>query len=333
MFLDPHMITEKFGRYTVIETLGAGSMGAVYKAEDPDNGKLVAVKHVRSKVLYDQSMRERFLQDMLAVSMVSDPRICPILEIGDDGDDFYIVTPLLSGETVEGLLRRRAPTVREALGVAHQAARALQVLHDQGITHRGVKPSNIWVDVNWRPVLTDCALSRFTELGRRSRRPGDVPRCESADTLIPLGALSYMSPEQLRGEGIDGRSDVFSLGVVLYEMVDGRHPFEARNSLSRMSAILEAEPAPLTSRNETVPPTLDRVVRKALAKDPGERYHSASEFAAELGEIEETNPTVPAQVAAEPTPAWYGRRRVFWALIGIAALALTAVLLFVGMQP
>jgi serine/threonine protein kinase len=322
------MITEKFGRYAVIETLGAGSMGAVYKAEDPDNGNLVAVKLIRSQVLYDQPRRERFLQDMLAVSMVHDPRICRILEIGDDDDDFYIVTALLEGQTVESILRRRTFTLREAFGIGCESARTLQVLHDRGIVHRGIKPSNIWIDDQSRVVLTDCAISRFTELGHRFHVPAALPRCEFADTLIPLAALSYMSPEQVRGETVDCRSDVFSLGVVLYEMISGRHPFEARNSLSKTSAILEAEPAQLASRNELVSPELDQVVRKALAKNQDRRQQSAAQLAFELDSVAEHQLSLSQPIPSEPKRAWYRRLPLLWTAIGaLAAITVTAVFL------
>jgi len=323
------MITEKFGRYTVIETLGAGSMGAVYKAEDPDTGHLVAIKHIRSQVLFDQHKRERFLQEMLAVSMVRDPRVCRILEIGDDDDDFYIVTGFLNQQTVERILRRRTFSLREVFTVGCEAAHALQVLHDRGIVHRGIKPSNIWIDDHSRVVLSDCAIARFTELSDRPRVTAVSPRCEFAETLIPLAALSYMSPEQVRGETVDCRSDIFSLGVVLYEMISGRHPFEARNSLSKMSAILEAEPSPLVSRTEHVPPELDHVVRKALAKNPERRQQGVAQLALEVESVAKPHLAKSRQATSEPGHPSHRRKLLFWTAIGIAAAVTLASILLV----
>jgi serine/threonine protein kinase len=322
------MITEKFGRYTVLETLGAGSMGTVYKAEDPENGTLVAVKHVRSQVLYDQGRRERFLGDMLEVSLVNDPRISPILEIGDDDDDFYIVTPFLQGQTVETLMGKRVLSLAEAVRIASEAAQALQVLHERGIAHRGVKPSNIWVDDCGRVILSDCKISRFTELERAPRHAAVCARAEFADTLIPLSALSYMSPEQVRGEVIDVRTDVFSLGVLSFELISGRHPFEARNSLTKMSAILDAEPPPLTARGESVPEELENVIHKAMAKSREHRHECAAQLAADLGRVAGSHLQSLPSAQGAPGRPWYRRRASLRVVVVLGGLAALAAILF-----
>ncbi len=275
------MIGEKLGKYTILETLGSGSMGTVYKAEDPDS-RVVALKLIRSQVLYDIERRERFLQGILAASLVHHEGLCPILELGDDSDDFFLVMPYLEGKTLEQYVERKPLPWPRALDIVLSAAEALSAAHSAGALHRGLKPSNIWILKNGSVVVTDCSVARFTEISRRRLTRAGQSRVEFADTLIPLAALAYMSPEQVRGEAVDCRTDIFSLGAILYEMLSGRHPFDARNSLSRMSAILEANPPLPSSKLGSIPPQLSEIVRKSLAKEPANRYGTMSEFATDL---------------------------------------------------
>lgn len=275
------MIGEKLGKYTLLETLGTGSMGTVYRAEDPE-GRIAALKLIRSQVLYDVERRERFLQGILPVCLVHHDGICPIIEIGDDNDDFFVVTPYIEGKTLEQYLEHKPIHWRRALEITCSVAQALTAAHRAGAVHRGLKPSNIWLRKDGTVQVSDCSVARFTELARRARAKAAGARVAFADTLIPLAALAYMSPEQVRGDAVDIRTDVFSLGAVLYEMLTGRHPFDARNSLSRMSAILDAEPSPLSTRLGSIPKELNEIVRRAMAKDPAARYGSMLEFQADL---------------------------------------------------
>jgi serine/threonine protein kinase len=310
------MIGEKLGRYTILETLGTGSMGTVYKAEDPE-GRIVAAKVVRSQVLYDIERRERFLQGILAASLVHHDGICPILEIGDDNDDFFVVMPYLEGKTLEQYLEHKPVPWRQALNIAAAVGDALSAAHAAGAVHRSLKPSNIWLRKDGTVVVSDCSVARFTETARGMHKRSAGPRVDFADTLIPLTALAYMSPEQVRGDALDARTDVFSLGLILCEMLTGRHPFDARNSLSRMSAILEAEPPPLISKLGSIPCQLNAIVRKALAKQPADRYGSMREFLTELESVRQL-------VAEEPKALQEcskSRRIVGW--IFLIALALT----------
>lgn len=285
------MIGEKLGNYTILEIVGSGSTGTVYKAEDPEGG-LVALKLIRSQVLYDMEKRERFLQCALAASEIHHKGICPILEIGDDNDDFFVIMPFIQGKTLEHYTERKSLPWIEAIDVALAAGSALQALHLAGAVHRGFKPANVWILNNPERsiMLSDCCIARFTEIARRSRTRTSGLGVDFADTLIPLSALAYMSPEQVRGEPVDYRSDIFSFGVVLYEMLSGHHPFEARNSLSRISAILEAEPPPLTSRHAAVPLQLESITSKALAKNREARYQSMRDLLELLGDIREKAP-------------------------------------------
>jgi serine/threonine protein kinase len=320
-----NMIGEKLGKYTILESLGTGSMGTVYRADDPD-GSVVALKLVRSQVLYDIGRRERFLQGILAASLVHDERLCPILEIGDENDDFFLVMPWLEGKTLERYLEHKPIPWQQAVDLTIGVGEALGVAHAAGVVHRGVKPSNIWLRKDGTVVVSDCAVARFTEMAGNSRRRSIGPRVDFADTLIPLAALSYMSPEQVRGDEVDLRTDIFSLGAVLYEMLTGRHPFDARNSLSRMSAILEGDPPLAISRLGVIPAELNRILRKALAKRPADRYPDMAEFIAELRVVRESG----AEEAGYPEGAGDLRRsRLAWWMLALALLiAIAAGLLY-----
>lgn len=261
-------------------------MGAVYKAEDP-GGELVAVKVVRSQVLYNMEKRERFLQCLLVASEIRHQGICPILEIGDDNDDFFIIMPFVRGKTLERYMGKTAVPLNHALDIGLSIVSTLKSIHEAGAAHRGLKPANIWIvdQEELRVILTDCCIARFTELGRRWKSRTHRMSMDFADTLIPLGALEYMSPEQVRGEPVDHRTDIFSLGVVLYEMLAGRYPFTAATSLSRISAILEADPAPLFPREGSLPRQLDLILRKSLAKDPRDRFQNIADLESELEHV------------------------------------------------
>jgi eukaryotic-like serine/threonine-protein kinase len=280
------MIGEKLGKYTILNVIGNGSMGTVYKAEDPE-GHLVAIKLVRSQILCSMEKRERFLQCALIASETRHKGICPIIEIADDNDNFFIITPFLTGKTLENFSGKKPLACEIALHITLEIGDALAALHKTGAAHRGIKPSNIWIfsEHPLAVLLSDCCIGRFTEIAERSSARNSEFAMDFVDPLIPLGAFAYMSPEQVRGDPLDCRTDIFSLGVVLYEMLCGRHPFEARNSLSRMSAILDAKPAPLASKYTSVPKGLEVIIRKALAKTPDARYQKIQEMLADIESV------------------------------------------------
>jgi serine/threonine-protein kinase len=314
------MIGERLGKYTILETIGTGSMGVVYKAEDPALSRPVALKLVRSHILYDTALRERFLQGLLAASEIHHPAVNQILEIGDENDDFFIVTRFLEGRTLGQLAEGKAVPWRQAFAIALSVADGLAAIHRGGAVHRGVKPSNIWLETDGNVLLLDCCVARFTEMHKQSARSSRPPKIDFADTLIPLGALAYMSPEQVRGAAVDHRTDIFSLAAVLYEMLTGRHPFEARNSLSRMSAILEAEPPPASSRTPGTPFGVDAILGRAMAKSPENRYQTVGEFAEALRLVRES-PAAPM-----PAPRSTRKARLSPAMqIGIVTLLLALV--------
>ncbi len=322
------MIGEKIGRYILLETVGSGSMGTVYKAEDPATGTTVAVKLIRSLVLYNLQIRERFLQEVIRACEIRDRRVCRILEIGDDDDDFFIVMPFIQGVPLESMRNRKNLPWRRVLDIIIEAGEALSTVHSAGTVHRGIKPSNLWIQNDHSILLSDCCLARFTELGRDAHACYPSRRAENADTLIPLTAIAYMSPEQIRGESVDRRTDIFSLGVIAYELLAARHPFEARNSLSRISAILEGEPPTLTSKTQDLPSELDGVIRKSLAKPVKDRYSDMNEFLEALRALRCKSASPDARAAN--LPLGKGPRLLGWPHFYAALLivVLSALILF-----
>ncbi len=317
------MIGEKLDRYNLLDEIGTGSMGTVYRAEDQCTGRIVAVKLVRSKVLYDSSRRERFLQGVLLASQIHHAGICPILEIGDDDDDLFIVMPLLQGETLAQQLKRKPLPWQHTLRIGVSIAEVLGAVHRAGTVHRSLKPSNVWILQDGAVVLTDCCVARFTELDQL-KEGSALQRPEFADTIIPMSALAYMSPEQIRGDPVDHRSDIFALGAILYEMLSDRHPFEARNSLSRISAILESSPARLTSRRQSLPGGLDAILRKAMDRRPETRYRDTRELGSALCDILEKGPDL-AIVPGAASPGHKGHLAL-WKILGLCALLVIVII-------
>lgn len=322
------MIGERLGKYTILKSMGTGSMGTVYKAEDNEDGRTVALKLIRSQVLYSRERRERFLQCLLAASEVRHKGICPILEIGDDNDDFFVVMPFIEGRTLEQYLERRPLSWQSALPIGIAVAEALEAAHSTGAIHRGLKLSNVWIHHDGAILVTDCGLARFTEIAKRSGGRCSGETSDFAETLVPIAALAYMSPEQIRGEVVDQRTDIFSFGALLYEMLTGRHPFDAQSSLSRMSAILEADPPAFSSKTGPIPPKLKRAVCRALAKDPKDRLQSMSEVLAELRAVRDNELT---ERAPDPEPRRDSRLKpgTLWWLALALLLLICAVVAFI----
>jgi serine/threonine-protein kinase len=319
------MIGEKLGKYKVVGTLGTGSMGTVYRAKDPDTDAAVAIKVISSNVLYDIEQRERFLRCVLPAAGLAHRAICPILELGDDEDDFFVVMPLLDGKRLDQRLKQGPFEWREAVDVAIGICDALAAGHAAGAAHRGLKPANVWLRRDGGVTLSDFAVARFTEIEQSPRASHRGPRSES---FLPASALAYMAPEQIRGDAVSFQTDFFSLGVILYEMVTGVHPFESRNSLSRMSAILEATPLRAGAMGSAVPRELDLVLERLLAKDSRGRPASAAELSGELQRVRDHADLPVTAPPAAPEGRDSGRRRA-WA-IGLivailASLALAAV--------
>jgi hypothetical protein len=301
------MIGRAISHYRVLETLGAGGMGVVYLAEDGRLGRQVALKFLPPEASRDATTLERFRLEARAASSLSHPGICTVFDIGDDGGSPFIVMEALKGETLRDRIKRAPIPVPEVLDLAIQLADALEAAHSQGIVHRDIKPGNIFVGEKNRVKILDFGLAKLVQTT-------NATATMSADNLtVPgstLGTVAYMSPEQARGEEVDARSDLFSLGTVIYEMAAGVQAFSGSSAGAVIAAILIHPPAPIVERNGAVPPRLEEIIHKALEKDRDLRYQHVADLLTDLKrlrrDIELNSSRSSASMAAtriDPVPA------------------------------
>ena len=276
---------EVLGHYKVIEMLGAGGMGEIYLAEDSRLGRRVALKLLPAHFTRDGSRLRRFEQEARAASALSHPNVCTIHEVGKtDEGRHYIVMEYVEGDTLQEKVAKRRIKIAETLDISIQIASALQAAHEAGVIHRDIKPANIMVRGDGYVKVLDFGLAKLTER-RAAAYDAEVPTrlLVQTEAGIVMGTASYMSPEQARGVQVNARTDVWSLGVVLYEMVAGRLPFAGETMTDLLVAIVEKDPPPLASQTaETVPADLDRIITKALSKDREARYQTCKELLVDL---------------------------------------------------
>src|SRR2546425_9792523 len=267
----------RLGPYEIGESLGAGGMGEVYRARDTRLERTVAIKILPGHLASDPALRQRFEREARAVSALSHPHICTLHDIGSQDGISFFVMEYLEGQTLADRLAKGPLPLGQALGCAIQIADALDKAHRHGIVHRDLKPGNIML-TKCGAKLLDFGLAKPTQSAVLSGEtltaspPGRRPL--TAEGAIG-GTVQYMAPEQLEGNEADARTDIFSFGSVLYEMVTGKRAFEGKSHASVIAAILEHEPKPISAIQPMAPPALDRVVRTCLAKDPDERWQSA----------------------------------------------------------
>ncbi|HSS51896.1 MAG TPA: serine/threonine-protein kinase [Thermoanaerobaculia bacterium] len=259
------------GRYRLLREIGGGGMGTVYEAEDTQLGRRVAVKLLPPEYSRDRRAKERFLREARTAAAVDHPNLCTVHDAGESEGRLYIVLSFYEGETLRDRIRRGPMPLAEAREVAIQVARGLARAHEAGIVHRDIKPANVILPRRGEAKILDFGIARLE---------GD--EVSLTRTGASWGTPAYMSPEQARGEPVDGRTDVWSLGVMIYEMVAGRRPFGGESIEALVSSILTQEPEPLERLRPDVPPELAQVVDKALAKAPEERYANAAELLADL---------------------------------------------------
>ncbi|MBI5436856.1 MAG: protein kinase [Nitrosomonadales bacterium] len=281
----------QLGRYEIIGELGQGAMGIVYKAKDPLIDRVVAIKTISLNLALDEKeeYEARFYQEAKAAGRLSHPNIVTIYDVGKSGDVAYIAMEFLQGRELRDVLNEepRLP-LDQVLDIVVQVAQGLAYAHENGIVHRDVKPANIMVVRDGHVKITDFGIARMASASVRTQ------------TGMVLGSPKYMSPEQVMGKPIDHRSDIFSLGVMLYEMLTGQVPFNGENVNAIMYQILNAVPPPLNTLNPAVPDMLNFIVAKALAKAPDDRYRDAGEFANDLRACRNA---MPRSAAAKPQAA------------------------------
>ena len=313
----------RLGPYELVGPLGAGGMGEVYRGRDTRLDRAVAIKRLPPSLASDPDARSRFEREARAVGALNHPHICTLYDVGHDDQSAFLVMELVEGETLASRLERGRLPLEHALAIAEQIAGALERAHRQGIVHRDLKPANVMIARGGAAAtphvkLLDFGLARLVDRQAVSFTSSvDVTRAPQAPMTgagTILGTLYYMSPEQVEGKETDHRTDIFALGALLYEMLTGHRAFSGESPASTMAAILERQPAPLSAGQVVAPAWLDLVIRRALAKDPDERWQSASDIATCLREM----PGVMSTAAASP-PRSSNR------LLALAGVALAAV--------
>ena len=308
----------KLGPYEIVSLLGAGGMGEVYRARDSRLKREVAIKVLPQAMSLDADRLRRFEQEALATAALNHPNILAVFDIGAVEGSPYVVSELLEGETLRERLRSGSVAVRKALDYALQIAHGLAAAHEKGIVHRDLKPENLFLTKDGRLKILDFGLAKLTqaEPGAHTSLPTVTHGTEAG---VVLGTAGYMSPEQVRGLVLDARSDIFSFGAILYEMLSGKRAFHGDTPADTMSAILKEDPPDLTETNRNISPALERIVQHCLEKNPEARFHSASDIAFDLEHLSglsSTTTRVTAVGAAGPS------RRRLAGLAGGTALAL-----------
>jgi len=323
---DAGLLGQTVGSYQILEILGGGGMGVIYKARDARLGRIVALKFLPPELTRDPEAKERFVQEARAASSLDHPNLCAILEMGETPDGrLYLAMPCYDGETLRRKIERGPLPVAEAVDIAVQIARGLSKAHRTGIVHRDVKPANVIVTGeagDGMVKILDFGLAKLAVAAvSRTGPPGETGLSGSS-----AGTPAYMSPEQARGEEVDARTDLWSLGVVLYEMLAGRRPFRGEREQAVIYSILHEPPEPLSRLRPEVPPELARIVERLMAKDPAARYAGVDEPLAELRLLQGDPGTTTLNATLPRGSGWKARPWTWIALAAMAAAGLAAYL-------
>jgi TolB-like protein/Flp pilus assembly protein TadD len=311
----------RLGPYEIVSLAGAGGMGEVYKATDTRLDRTVAVKVLPADFAGDASRRSRFEREARAISHLNHPHICALHDVGEQDGVSYLVMEHLEGETLAARLARGPLPVEEATRAAIEIAEALDEAHRHRIVHRDLKPENVFLTSEGRVKVLDFGLAREDAPAVSGADSRTVSRPTEPGTV--LGTVGYMSPEQVRGQPADHRSDIFSLGAVLYEMLSGRRAFQRDTAAETMTAILKDDPPALAESGRVLPPDLDRIVRHCLEKNPDKRFQSARDLAFDLRAV---GGRVTGAAAISPARAW-SRRAILAGGAALGLIALATVLL------
>lgn len=274
---------ESFGHYKILSLIGSGGMGEVYLADDTKLGRKVAIKFLNEKFSNDGDLLNRFIQEAKAASALNHPNLITVYEIGEHDGSHYIATEFIEGLTLRERMKERL-SFDEALSISIQAAEALSAAHQAGIVHRDVKPENIMIRPDGYIKVLDFGLAKLTELSDPGAEE-ETKRLVKTNPGVIMGTVSYMSPEQARGKSTDARSDVFSFGVVIYEMLTGKLPFTGETMTDTLSSILSTEPQKITSLAPHLPHELQRIVQKTLKKKREQRYQTTRDLLIDLKEL------------------------------------------------
>jgi eukaryotic-like serine/threonine-protein kinase len=315
----------RLGPYEIVSTIGAGGMGEVFRARDTRLDRDVALKVLASAARVDSDRLRRFEQEARATAALNHPNILAVFDVGADGGVSYLVSELLDGETLRERLRGGPLAVRKAIEYAAQLARGLAAAHDKGIVHRDLKPENVFVTRDGRIKILDFGIAKLTAASDPAGQPaGQTAALTVERGTTPgmvFGTVGYMSPEQIRGFSTDHRTDIFSFGAILYEMLSGRRAFAGATHPDTMSAILSSDPRDLSEQRHEVPPILERLVRHCLEKTPDERFQSARDVAFALESLSSDAHSTGARAlveASRPRPRF--RRASIAAAVALGAM-------------
>lgn len=324
------MIDRILSHYKITEKLGAGGMGEVYLAEDIKLGRTVALKILPPDLASDVDRMRRFIREAKAASSLDHPNVAQVHEIGEADGIHFIAMQFVQGQTLGARIGGRPLSPTHILNISIQIADALSDAHSKGIVHRDLKPANIMITSREQAKILDFGLARIVRT-IDSDEASDLSTMTKTESGIVMGTVAYMSPEQALGQRVDHRSDIFSLGVVLYEMATGRRPFSGKNPMEVVQQITSVQPQAITRFNYDVPPELERLIRKCLEKDPDRRYQSASDLLIDLKNLKrdldsgilprETATNVPVRSVQAATPRRISPLIIIAALLGLVLIA------------